>query len=141
MFPSGKSDLTFKAILSSKTKQADTVLFTGNDIKWINGTTGEISFVDSTIVSKIRSFHLISCYIGSDSLFRATITIPIMSSVVNDLVLNLSMKDNHFYFEEGYPDWNDNNGINDIRIQNKKKRAAAWNRFIVELKKEGRYSE
>jgi hypothetical protein len=64
-----------------------------------------------------------------------------MSSVVNDLVLNLSMKDNHFYFEEGYPDWNDNNGINDIRIQNKKKRAAAWNRFIVELKKEGRYSE
>jgi hypothetical protein len=64
-----------------------------------------------------------------------------MSSVVNDLVLNLNMNDNHFYFENGYPDWIDNNGTNDIRIQNKEKRAAAWDRFISELKKEGRYKE
>ena len=141
MFPSGKSDLTFKAILSSGTKQVDSVLFTGNDINWINGTTGEISFNDSTIVSKIRCYHFINCYIGSDSLFRATITIPIMSSVENNLVLNLNLKDNHFYFEDGYPDWIDNNGANGIRIQNKEKRFVGWDRFIRELKKEGRYKE
>ena len=141
MFPSGKSDLTFNAVLSSSSKQVDTVLFTGNDINWINGTTGEIVFNDTTIVSKIRYYHFIDCYIGSDSLFRATITIPIMSSVVNNLVLNLSLQDNHFYFEDGYPDWIENNGTIGIRIQNKEKRSAAWDRFISELKKEGRYKE
>ena len=64
-----------------------------------------------------------------------------MSSVVNNLVLNLSLQDNHFYFEDGYPDWIENNGTIGIRIQNKEKRSAAWDRFISELKKEGRYKE
>jgi hypothetical protein len=139
IFPNGKSELTFK--LSSKASLSDSMLLSGNDIKWINGTTGEIRFVDSMTIQKIRNFHYIKCYLGTDSLFKATVTIPTMSAIVNDLVLNLNMNNGHFYFEDGYPSYIDNQGTNNIRIQNKEKRTAAWNRFIDQLKKEERYIE
>jgi len=44
---------------------ADNILFAGNNINWINGTTGEISFNDSTIVSEIRSYYFINCHFES----------------------------------------------------------------------------
>ena len=141
IFPASKSKLTFKASLSSKTNLSDTVLFTGNDIKWINGTTGEVLFADSMTISKVVKFHWIKCYLGNDSLFTATITVPTMSAVINDLVLDLDINDGHFYFEDGYPSYIDNLGTHSIRIQNKEKRAIAWSRFINELKEEGRYVE
>ncbi|MDP4239075.1 MAG: hypothetical protein Q8904_06335 [Bacteroidota bacterium] len=141
IFSFGKPELTFKASPASETNPNDTILFTGNDIKWINGTTGEICFVNSLTISKIKSYHRIRCYLGTDSLFSATVTLPAVSPIINDLVMNLNLNDGHFYFEDGYPDWIDNLGTNSIRIQNKQKRAAAWNRFIDELKKEDKYIE
>jgi len=141
MFPNGKSELTFLSTTSLQKNKGDTLLFTGNDIKWINGTTGEIRFVDSTFIPKIKPFFRLKCFLGPDSLFIATVTTPVMSSIVNDLVLNLDIKDGRFYFKDGYPEWINNPGITGIRIQNKAKRAFAWNRFLVELKKEGRYKE
>jgi hypothetical protein len=139
IFPNGKSELTFK--LLSKPSLSDSMLLSGNDIKWINGATGEIRFADSMTIQKIRNFHYIKCYLGNDSLFKATITIPTMSAIVNDLVLNLNMNNGHFYFEDGYPSYIDNQGTNNIRNQNKEKRTAAWTRFIDQLKKEERYIE
>ena len=139
IFPNGKSELTFK--LSSNASISDSMILTGNDIKWINGTTGEIRFADTMTIQKIRYFHWIKCYMGTDSLFKAAVTIPTMSALVNDLVMNLNINNGHFYFEDGYPSYIDNQGTNSIRIQNKEKRAAAWARFIDELKKEGRYVE
>jgi len=112
------------------------LLFTWNDIKWIKGTTVEIRFVDSAFIQKINQSPWIKCFPGPVSLFTATVTIPVSSSVVNDLVLNSDMKDGGFYFKDRYPDWLDNPGITAIRIQNKAKKASAWNRFLVELKKE-----
>ena len=138
--PCRKSPLTFKVAISSNTNRTtDTVLFTGNDIKSINGTTGEIRFVDSLINLKIKSFHRIKCYLGTDFLFSSTITLPVVSSLINDLVLNLDRNDGHYYFKDGYPDWINNPDINIIRIQHRGKRAVAWSRFIGELKKEGKY--
>jgi hypothetical protein len=139
IFPNGKSKLTFK--LSSNASLSDSILLSGNDIKWINGTTGEIRFADTMTIQKIRNFHYIKCYLEADSLFKATVTIPSMSAIVNDLVLNLNMNNGHFYFEDGYPSYIDNPGTNSIRIQNKEKRTAAWARFIDQIKKEGRYIE
>jgi hypothetical protein len=136
---SRKSQLSFKAELISKSNSTDTVLFTGKDIKSINGTTGEIRFVDASMIFKIKSFHRVKCYLGSDSLFTATVTLPVVSSLVNDLVLNLKTDDGHFYFEDGYPDWINNQAVSDLRIKNKEKRATAWSRFIDELKKEEIY--
>jgi len=141
LFPGGKSDLTFKATYSLNSNRSDTVLFTGNDIKSLNGTTGEISFVNSTLIPKIKAFHFIKCYLGKDSLFTARVTLPAVSALINDLVLNINLNDGQFYFEDGYPDWIDNQGAKAVRTQNKEKRTPAWNRFMEELKKEGKYVE
>jgi len=140
LFPVSKSELTFKATIS-KDHPNDTILFTGNDIKSINGTTGEIRFVNSSMISKIKSYHWIKCYLGDDSLFTATVTLPVVSALINDLVINLNLNDGNFYFGDGYPDWIDNQGASAIRILNKEKRAPSWIRFIGELKSEGRYIE
>jgi len=141
LFPSGKSKLTFKVTYPAKTHPIDSVLFTGNDIQWLNGTSGEIRFINSVTITKIKSFQSVKCFLESDSLFTATITLPAVSPLINDLVLNLSLNDGHFYFEDGFPDWIDNQGANAIRIKNKEKRAPAWDRFVDELKKEGKYVE
>jgi len=141
IFPNGKSELTFKASHSLQTSLSDTILFSGNDIQWINGSTGKIHFTDSATINKIKEYHWIKVYLGADSLFNATVTIPTMSAIVNDLVMNLNMTNGHFYFEDGYPSYINNQGTNRIRIQNKEKRTAAWTRFTDQLKKEGRYIE
>jgi len=141
IFPNSKSELTFKASVSNIQNQSDTILFTGGNIKWFNGTTGEIRFVDSMTIPKIRKYHWIKCFLGTDSLFKATVTVPTMSAIVNNLVLDLNLTDGHFYFKDGYPSYLDNPGNNIIRTQNKEKRAIAWTRFMNELKKEGRYVE
>jgi hypothetical protein len=135
------SKLTFKASVSNRTNLNDTLLFTGNDLKWFNATTCEVIFADSLTPKKLNLFHWIKCYQGTDSLFTATLTSDIMSSIINDLVLNHNLQDGKYYFEDGYPAWIDNLGTNSIRIQNKKKRSAAWNRFIAQLKLEGKYKE
>lgn len=141
MFPNGKSELTFKATSSSKTNLSDTVLFTGNDIKWLNGSTGEIRFVNSGMNSKIKSFRWIKCYLGTDSLFTATVSLPVVSALINDIVLNYNLEDGNFYFKDGYPDWIENKTAINIRKQNRVRRSASWDRFIEELKKEDRFAE
>jgi len=141
IFPNSKSELIFKASVSKSTNLSDTILFTGGNIKSFNGTTGEILFVDSMTIPKIRKYHWIKCYLGTDSLFKATVTVPTMSSIVNDLVLDLNLADGHFYFKDGYPSYLDNPSNNIVRAQNKEKRAIAWTRFVNQLKKEGKYVE
>jgi hypothetical protein len=135
------SKLIFKASAYNKLSVQDTVLFTGKAIKSVNSTTGEVIFVDSMTIPNVSSFHKIKCYLSSDSLFTATLTSDIMSSIVNDLVLNHNLRDGKYYFEDGYPDWIDNLGATTLRTQNKEKRAVAWAKFIAQLKLEGRYKE
>jgi hypothetical protein len=135
------SKLTFKASVSIKTNLNDTVIFSGKDIKWFNSTTGELTFADSLTPKKLNLYHWLKCYLGTDSLFTITLTSDIMSNIINDIVLNHNLRDGKYYFEDGYPAWIDNLGTNSIRIQNKEKRSAAWNRFIAELKLEGKLKE
>ena len=102
---------------------------------------GKSVFINSTFIPKIKQSHWIKCFKGPVSFFTVTVTIPVRSSVINDMVLNPDMKDGRFYFKDGHPDWLDNPGMNGIRTQNKDKRAFAWNRFMEALRKEGRYKE
>jgi hypothetical protein len=134
---SSSSKLIFKTTINQK----DTVLFTGEAIKSYNGTTGEVVFFDTLTIPNVFSFHRLKCYLGTDSLFTATMTSDIMSSMVNDLVLNHNLRDGKYYFEDGYPAWIDNLGATTLRAQNKLKRADAWAKFIAQLKLEGRYKE
>lgn len=139
---SGSSRLTFKAaVIGKNTTSNDTVVFSGKNIKWFIGTTSEVVFADSATIFKLDKYRRIKCYLENDSLFSFTITSDVMSSIVNDLVLNHNLYDGKFYFEDGYPGWIDNIGATTLRAQNKEKRATAWAKFIAQLKLEGRYKE
>jgi len=135
----GKSDLIFKSTVIFQTNQKDTVVFLGSDIKWFKESTGELRFVNSSTVDKIKSFHRIKFYLGNDLLFTATVALDIMSVIINDLVIHINHSDGLVYLEDGYPMWTDNLGETTLRAQNKSKRAKAWSQFIDQLKKEGRY--
>jgi len=132
--PLSTSNLIFKTA-------KDSILFTGTAIKSYNGTSKEVIFSDSNIIKKIMSNRKIKCYLNNDSLFVFTYAVDYMSSFVNDLVLYENLYDAKFSFEDGYPNWIDNIGINTIRTQNKEKRALSWAKFISQLKLEGRYKE
>jgi len=134
-----KSGLIFKLTAYSQTNQKDTVVFLGSDIHWFNESTGELRFVDSLTINKIKSSHQIKFYLGNDSLFTAKVALDIMSVIINDLVIHINSHDGLVYLEEGYPMWIDNLGDTTLRAQNKTNRAMAWSRFIEQLKKEGRY--
>jgi hypothetical protein len=119
----------------------DSVVFSSNNIKSYNATTGELTFSDSVTISKLKNYFYLKCYQGSDSLFSFKLTSDIMSSIVNDLVINHNLSDGKYYFKDGYPDYIDNVGSTSLRTQNKSKRADAWTRFIAQLKLEGKYKE
>lgn len=129
------SKLTFRATLN----QEDSILFTGNPIKYYNNSTHEIVFTDTLRIPNALAFSKLKCYLETDSLFTATMTSDYMSAIVNDLVLYHNLHSGKYYFEDGYPAWIDNLGATTLRAQNKMKRTDAWAKFIAQLKLEGRY--
>lgn len=135
------SQLTFKGTPTFSSIYKDTIVFTSDDIKSFNGTTGELSFSDTKTNTKIKNYFVLQCYIGKDSLFSVNLTSDIMSYIVNDLVLNRNIKDGRLYLQDGYPSWINNSEAISLRTQNKEKRVISWNKFIKELKKEGKYEE
>ena len=131
------SRISFRGIPMYSSMLKDTVIFTTENINWVNITTGELSFSDSAIIAKVNACQKISCYAGSDSLFSFRITSDIMSSIVNDLVLNHNLQDGKYYFADGYPVWM----TNATRTQNKTNRSEVWAKFIAQLKLAGKYKE
>lgn len=141
VYNTDNSKLKFKLVSINNPASSDTISFSGKSLNWVNVTTGEVNFSDTTVLKQLAINKNLICYLDSDSLFTARITLPVMSSIYNDLVLNLNYTDNNYYFEDGYPGWVDNLGATTLRAQNKEKRAVAWKRFIDELKIEGKYKE
>lgn len=125
--------LKVRSTLSEK----DSTAYVSNDFVWYNATTKELKFVNPPTLQKFQSYGQVKFYLGSDSLFTAKIATDAMSSIVNDLVLYLKT-DGKFYLEDGYPL---NLGDATLRVQNKDKRAAAWNKFIIQMKKDKHYAE
>ncbi len=135
------SQLAFKGTPTFSSIYKDTIVFTSDDIKSFNGSTGELSFNDPKISTKIKNYFILQCYMGKDSLFSVNLTSDIMSYIVNDLVLNQDMKEGKTYLQDGYPSWINNSQAVMLRTKNKEKRVSAWTRFVAELKKEGKYEE
>jgi hypothetical protein len=133
------SPIIFKGVPASSSSMTKTVAFTSNDIKWLNGTTGEINFIDSKTNAKLCEYYKLDCYLGEDSLFTVKVTSDIMSSIVNDLVLNLNSNNGNYYFADGYPAHLNDPDATILRAQNKQKRADAWALFIAILKTEKKY--
>ncbi|HLP04351.1 MAG TPA: hypothetical protein VK152_02875 [Paludibacter sp.] len=130
--------INFKSQPRTTLDQGDTLLFTGRLIQSYNDSTGEVIFTDSLAVKNMHRYHTVTCFIDSDSLFTFTLTTSTMSSIVDDLVLDYDFHDHKYYFRDGYPGHIQNPEDVNKRNENKLKRANAWNRFVKQLRTEGR---
>lgn len=157
------SSLDFKAAIrtappsssASKAAQstsADTILlFTGKDIAWFNETTGELRFNDNFSGIEVAGFNTsvdLLVYSDNESLYSINyiLTSDVMSWVVNSPVIYKGVGVSACYVKNGYPDRNlaDLDKDDPWRIEreanwNKLVQSDGWQRFVLQLKKEGRY--
>jgi len=136
--PIGDNDsLIFLKVKSTQQIGIDSIAYLSSDFEWYNASTKELKFVNPPTFQKFHSFGQVTFYIGADSLFTANIVTDEMSSISNDLVFHFK-PDGKIYLEDGYPL---SVGNTTLRAQNIEKRAAAWNRFIIKMKKDKHYVE
>jgi hypothetical protein len=124
------------------------VVFTGGDIVWFNETTKEIRFKENFLNAPsnnvvIYARQAIKFYINDEYLFSSITYVSVFDSrIFNSLVFYYSMTENKFYLTDGYPAvsvLSNPEEIQEIRDENMRKIAGEWNRFIEQMKKEGRY--
>ncbi len=134
---------------------SDSVVIASLDIKSYNAKTGEIVFDKQPVFEdKWENYRLkLNMYKNDTLLFRLTLAISIYSFLFNEPVIYYSFDEGNaakWYILDGYP-WgepiNSNNG-NSLQKDSGGERAAsvkeiqsAWNVFINELKREGKYIE
>jgi len=126
------------------------LLFTGDDIKSFNTTTGEIVLTD-LIKEKLTNpnekgvYNRLTLYYDEKPLFESVvITTPVSSWMINDLVFFAAIHESKFYFMNGYPEiakeWDKQakEEIQKERDENAKKRKAEWDIFIKYLSEVGK---
>jgi hypothetical protein len=133
-----ESLLSFKTLIpssrleSSNIEEMDTVLlFTGENVEWYNGTTGEIKFKNISEDDLVTCFAITVCLNDEPLLFPFRFVSDVMSYVINSPVLIYEVTTHRYYIASGYPDWDflvDDN-------PNKKERDENWKR----LKRAGRF--
>lgn len=129
------SKLYCKASNNFDKKITDKVIFTQDDIVWLNISTKELKLKSSLNLEELQNYNKFIFYLDNDSLFTATRALDIMSSIVDDLVMHFS--NNAVYLENGYPNWI----VDEQRTKNMKKREKNWQLFIQKLKNEGKLND
>lgn len=118
--------------------QQNTLLFTGNDILWYNESTEEIKFKDGPMLKKFQenwaSYHYATFCLENEQLFTVFISKSMMSYIHDDLTL-IDVGGYKYYLSDGYPNSGYGNPLK------KEKRTEAWEKFIDQLKAEGRYKK
>lgn len=116
----------------------NTLIFTGEDILWYDESTEEIRFREGTALKSFQenwaSHHYATICLENEVLF----TIPIIKSSRSLIYDDLTLIDKggyKYYLGEGYPNSSYGSPLK------KKKRAEAWEKFIDQLKAEGRYKK
>jgi len=120
------------------------IVFTGNDILWFNETTKEIRFKDNSLYkSAAFSYPSIEFYIDDEYLFSSMTYVNSLSSqTFNRLVFYYDILGNKYYLADGYPEVSvllDPQEAQVLRDENMQKISSEWNKFIIQLKTEGRY--
>lgn len=132
----------------------------GYDFLWFNETTKELRFKDNfSMKDVLADCETLNFYLEDEYLFAATIYMAATSpSVINSLVLYYNVHENRFFLLDGYPDasvigfysyqtapdvWIEVVGnaeaIQALRNENMQRIAAEWNKFIAQLKKDGKH--
>jgi hypothetical protein len=133
---------------STKKSVNEPIVFTGNDMLWFNESTKEIRFKDN--VSKKAAFsnvQTLKFFILDDYLFSSKVSVNSSSvEIINSLVFYYNTAENKYYLLDGYPPEkqilipNDATGIQNERTENMHMIAAEWNKFITQLKKDGKHT-
>jgi hypothetical protein len=124
------------------------VVFTGDDILWFNETTKELCFKNNFSNSPANNSALyatraVKFYINDEYLFSSMIYVSDFSSqTFNSLVFYYNVTENRYFLRDGYPDaavLPNPQKAQELRDENRRKIAPEWNRFIEQMKREGRY--
>lgn len=131
-------DSKIKAGENITADKENTLIFTGEDILWFNESTEEIKFRDSSAMKRFRenwaSIHYATFCLENEVLFTVLITKAEMSYTHDDLTL-IDWGGYKYYLSDGYPNSEYGNTLK------KERRAAAWEKFVDQLKSEGRYKK
>jgi hypothetical protein len=134
--------------VATRSEALETVVFTGDDILWFNETTKELCFKNNSSNNPINNPFLyatpaIRFYINDEYLFSSMIYVSDLSSqIFNSLVFHYNITENRYFLRDGYPDTSvlmNPQKAQELRDENMRKIADEWNKFIEQLKKEGRY--
>ena len=116
----------------------NTLIFTGEDVLWFDESTEEIRFREGSALKNFQEnwakYHYATFCLENEVLFTVFITKSFRSYVYDDLTL-IDKGGYKYYLSDGYP--NSSYGS----LLKKKKRAEAWEKFIDQLKAEGRYKK
>jgi hypothetical protein len=125
------------------------VVFTGDDILWFNEATKELRFKNNFAESPsnnpfIRHNQTIKFYMGDEYLFSSLICENSLSSqIYNSLVFFYDIIENKFYLTVGYPIdvsmLSNPQKAQEIRDENRRKIKPDWDKFIEQLKTDGKY--
>jgi hypothetical protein len=124
------------------------IVFTGDDILWFNETTKELRFKNNysykTVWEAITA-NAIKFYINDEYLFSSMLCVSSLSSqTFNSPVFYYNMIENKFFLTDGYPAASvlpDPQKAQAERDENMIKIADEWNKFLDQLKLEGRYQK
>ena len=135
----------------------DTLLFNGDNIEWYNATTSEIKFksLENTDVflSVFGGLVEFIVLLDEEKLFTLDAISGFSSYLLNHPVL-IEESSDRYIIGRGYPDWEYWKPANErernwgsaqsldfikIREQNWEAIEPGWNKFIAQLKKEGKY--
>jgi len=149
------SVLNIKAVNFQTNLRTDTTLLNGVNIEWYNASTSEIKFKDTPNGNYFSSVHgglvaIIFC-LDEVELFKLDAISSVSSVSLSHPVLIKETTD-VYYIGRGYPNWEywkedfwkDTSWDKAAdwvknREQNWKAIEAGWNKFIEQLKKEGKY--
>ena len=148
----GQSEIR-SAALDESEKENKSLWCTGDNIRWYNGTTGELKF--NTTPPPISGFppffyEYLVVFLDDKELIRFETVTPISS--ISTARPCITLEEDGFYINKGYPRWDpkdrdestahwDWESIDAAREENWKAIEPEWDIFIEQLKKEGKYRE
>ncbi len=97
-----KNSLIVKTYGNVNSEENGKIIFTGDDIRSYNETTGEIIFNKKVSFSSLTGDLVF--YLDENNLFSVQYVLPIASYLINDLVLHAPAIDGKYYLHNGYPE-------------------------------------
>lgn len=117
-----------------------TVVFTTEDILWYNETTKELRFKDNTLIkASVLSLSAISFFLFGEYLFSSMVYVSDSNTpTYYGLVFYYNKTENKYFLISGSELFNHDSSRQPADVA-PSEAASDWNKFIDQLKKEGRY--